>query len=73
MTVDELRTDMLHGFDEIRAVIKAEGETTRRHVDVIVENMSDSVKIVAEATSHHVIRIGDHEARLKRLERPRPR
>jgi len=73
MTVDELRAEMLHGFSELRAQIKAEGETTRRHFDVMVEKMSDSVKIVAESTSHHATRINDHEGRLKQLERPRRR
>ena len=72
MTVDELRAEMLHGFSELRAQIKAEGETTRRHFDVMVEKMSDSVKIVA-STSHHATRINDHEGRLKQLERPRRR
>jgi hypothetical protein len=71
MTVGELRVEMLHGFDEIRAEIKAEGETTRRHFDMMAERMADSVKIVAEATAHHTTRIDNHEKRLKRLERPR--
>lgn len=82
---DELRDEMMNRFEKVdgrldtvnsefakmRAEMKAEGEATRRHFDIVAEKMSDSVKIVAEATAHHAVRIDDHEKRLKRLERPR--
>ena len=81
MTNDELRTEMMDRFDkahvelgealsQVHQAIKAEGETTRRRFDVMVEKMRDSVKIVAEATAHHTVRLDNHEKRLKRLERP---
>jgi phage protein U len=71
MTIDELRDQVQHGFNELRTEVKAEGETTRRHFDMMVERMADSVKVVAEATAHHATRLDNHEKRLKRLERPR--
>jgi hypothetical protein len=82
MTIDQLRGEMINRFEKldakvdgefakIRAEMKAEGVTTRRHFDVVAEKINDSVKIVAEATAHHAVRIDDHEKRLKRLERPR--
>jgi septation ring formation regulator EzrA len=53
----------------VRAEIKSEGESTRRHFDMMVEKMADSVKIVAEGTAHHSLRLDNHETRLKRLEK----
>jgi hypothetical protein len=58
-------------LNRVYRAIRAEAETTRRHFDVVADKMSDSVKIVAEATAHHAVRIDHHEKRLKRLERPR--
>ena len=58
-------------FATVRAEMKAEHDTTRRHFDIVAEKMAESVKIVAEATAHHTLRIDDHDKRLKRLERPR--
>ena len=86
MTIDDLRAEMRQGFKKIderfsgvdgefeglRAEIKAEGEKTRRHFDVMVEKMQESVKLVAEATAHHAVRLDDHDKRIKRLESPRP-
>lgn len=70
---EDHRKAMQSQFDQIRAEIRAEGETTRRHFDIMAERMADSVKIVAEATAHHATRIDNHEKRLKQLERPRRR
>jgi hypothetical protein len=58
-------------FEDIGAEVKAEGETTRRHFNIMAETVVDSVKVVADATADHTVRINDHETRLKRLERPR--
>lgn len=55
-------------FAKLRAEIKAEGETTRRHMDVAVEQMRDLVKIVAEGTAANSVRLDDHEKRITRLE-----
>ena len=80
ITINELRDDMIIRFERVdsefakmRAEMKAGHETTRRHFEVWAEKMNDSVKIVAEATAHQTVSIDDHEKRLKRLERPRPR
>jgi archaellum component FlaC len=69
----KVRAEITMSAETIRAEIKREGETTRRHFDIMVEKISDSVKIVAEATAHNSSRLDDHDARLKRLERPRRR
>ena len=58
-------------FEKLRGEMKAEGEKTRRHFDVMVERMQESVKLVAEATAHHAVRPDDHELRITRLEDPR--
>ena len=85
MTADDLRTEMRKGFkkvderfngvygefEKLRAEMKAEGERTCRHFDVMVEKMQESVKLVAEATSHHAVRLDEHEKRIKCLEDPR--
>jgi hypothetical protein len=55
----------------IRAAIKAEGETTRRHFDVVAEGMKDLVRVVAEATAQNTAQLTDHERRLTKLEEPR--
>jgi phage protein U len=57
--------------EEMTAEIKAEGETTRRHFDIMVERVNDSVRLVAEGTAHHGSRLDNHEKRLKALEKPR--
>ena len=55
----------------LRTEIKSEGETTRRHFDIMVEKVNDSVKIVAEGTAHNTSRLADHERRLSTLEKRR--
>ena len=49
--------------------ITEEGETTRRHFDIMVEKVNDSVRLVAEVTAHHSTVLDDHEARLQKSER----
>lgn len=49
MTVDELRAEMLIGFSEIRAEMKAEGESTRRQFDEI----RAQIKADGETTRRH--------------------
>ena len=56
-------------FAKIRAEMKAEGETTRRHFDIVGESIRDSVQIVAEGNAHHTSRLDNHETRIKRLEK----
>jgi hypothetical protein len=85
MTIEELHAEMLAGFtklenrfkkgdarfDRFRAEMKREGKAIRIHFDVMVEKMQESVKLVAEATAHHAVRLDDHDKRIKRLEVPR--
>lgn len=49
--------------------IKEEGDTTRRHFDVMAESIRDIVKGIAESQAHHATVLGNHEARIKTLER----
>ena len=78
MTIDELRAEMQTEFTKVRTEfknvrteIKTEGETTRRHFDIMVEKVNDSVKLVAEATVHNTSRLDDHEKRLNTLQKSR--
>lgn len=54
---------------EMTAEMKAEGEATRRHFDMVTEHMRDVVKLVAEGTVRNTERLDDHERRLTRIER----
>lgn len=70
-----VRAEMVAGFTrlekKLRAEMKSEGKATRRYFEVMVEKMPESVKLVAEGTAHHAVRLDDHENRIKRLEDPR--
>ena len=68
---EKLRTEMKAEGVKLRAEMQAEGVKTRRHFDVMVEKMQESVKLVAEATAHHAVRLDDHEKRLTRVEDPK--
>lgn len=78
----EMRAEMGAEFAEVRAEsgalearlvdrIVQEGETTRRHFDIMVERVNDTVKVVAEGVVHHTTVLDDHERRIKSLERRR--
>lgn len=58
---------------DLKRELKRHEDTLRTHFNVMVERMLESVKIVAEATAHHVVRLDGHETRIKRLESPRRR
>jgi len=58
---------------DLKRELKHHEDTLRTHFNVMVERMQESVKIVAEATAHHVVRLDGHETRIKRLESPRRR
>jgi hypothetical protein len=49
--------------------ITEEGETTRRHFNIMVEKVNESVKLVAEVTAHHSTLLDDHDSRLQKVER----
>jgi hypothetical protein len=53
----------------LEARIAEEGKTTRRHFDIMVEKVNDSVRLVAEVTAHHSTVLDDHETRLQKIER----
>jgi hypothetical protein len=63
-----LREKMATEFRDVRAEMKADGEATRRHFDVMVEAVKDVVKIVADGTVRNTERLDDHENRLKAIE-----
>ena len=60
----KLRTDL----EDLKLQIREEGTTTRRHFDVVAEQMRDSVKLVAEVAAHHSTVLDDHENRLREIE-----
>ena len=57
--------------EDLRKIIAEEGETTRRHFNIMVERMSEMMKPIAEAVGHHSNVLDDHESRLQQLENPR--
>ena len=83
MTTDELHREMTASFEWIdarfervdwelttlRAEIRAEAETTRRHFDVMVERVEAHVRLVAEANAHHTTILDDHERRIQTIEK----
>lgn len=80
--LQELRAEVRSEFAEMRAEfgalevrlvdrIAGEAETTRRHFDIMVERVNDTVKVVAEGVVHHTTVLDDHERRIKSLERRR--
>jgi len=79
--VDKRMGGIDKGFKSLKAGIRADmrrelkrhEDALRTHFDVMVERMQESVKIVAEATAHHAVRLDGHETRIKRLESPRRR
>ncbi len=56
---------------ELRADMKAEGETTRRHFDIVAEQFKEYVKVLADGTARNTERLDDHDKRLAALEHPR--
>ena len=74
-----LRDEMTERFDQfetkitekIQSMLAEEGETTRRHFNIMVEKVEAAVKIVAEVNSHHAVVLDDHETRLKQIEKTR--
>jgi hypothetical protein len=56
---------------ELSARIKEEGETTRRHFNVMVEKVEAAVKIVAEVNARHAVVLDNHENRLSAIEKTR--
>lgn len=56
-------------FETVEARIREEGETTRRHFNVMVEKIEAAVRIVAEGHDHLRTVVDNHEARLQSVEK----
>ena len=54
---------------ELLAAMKAEGETTRRHFDVVAEQFRDFTKVLADGIARNTKRLDDHEQRIRGIER----
>jgi hypothetical protein len=64
-------SDLATWKNEITSLIREEAETTRRHFDIVAENMGDRVKVVADGVAHHTTVLDDHENRLHEIEKQR--
>ncbi len=58
--------------DTLRAEIRAEGETTRRHFDIVAEQFREWTTLVADGTVRNTDRLDDHERRISAIETQRP-
>ena len=67
MTV--LSSELKSAVAELEQRIIDDNRTTRRHFDIMVEKVNDSVRLVAEVTAHHSTVLGDHETRLQKIEK----
>ena len=56
-------------FETVEARIREEGETTRRHFNVMVEKIEAAVRIVAEGHDRLRTVVDNHEARLQSVEK----
>ena len=67
-----VRAEMRVGFDDLRAelmaAMKAEGETTRRHFDIVAEQSKDFLKVLADGIGGNTERLDDHEKRITMIE-----
>lgn len=67
-----VRAEMKVGFDDLRAelmgAMKAEGETTRRHFDVVAEQSKDFLRVLADGIARNTERLDDHEKRITVIE-----
>ena len=67
--VDDEFARLHQEMKDMRAEIKAEGEMTRRHFNVMVERVEAAVRIVAEVNAHQGTVLGNHEMRLQAIEK----
>ena len=66
-----VRSEMRAFRAELKAEIRSEGETTRRHFDVVAEQFKEYVKVLADGTARNNERLDEHDQRLTALETPR--
>ena len=52
-----VRSDAARLADTLRELIVEEGRTTRRHFDVVAEDLKDSIRIIAEGLGVHTRRL----------------
>jgi chromosome segregation ATPase len=75
--VDEQLTKIDQRFTQLETHLREEIRTaaaeTRRHFDVVAEDLKSTIRVIAEGHEHHSTVIDDHEARLQRLEQGRLR
>jgi len=71
MTVLQLKRSMDARFRRLEKQVRGSEERTRRHFDVVIESLHDDLRMFAEAIGAQSERLGDHEARLRRLEQRR--
>ena len=83
-TIDNRFAQIDQRFDEVdrrfvqleaslREEIRTTAAETRRHFDVVAEDLKASIRSIAEGYGHHAAVLDDHESRLRRLEHPRLR
>ena len=65
-----VRTEMQAIRAELKAEIRSEGETTRRHFDVVAEQFKEYVRVLADGTARNTERLDEHDQRLTALETP---
>ena len=53
----------------LRAEMKTEAETTRRHMDIRAEEFRDYVKVLADGIARNTERLDNHEQRITAIER----
>ena len=69
VTASILKSELTDLEERLEQRITEEGSTTRAHFDIMVEKVTDSVRLVAEVTAHHATILGDHETRLQKIEK----
>jgi len=60
--------DDLRQFATKQALLETE-ERLKRHLSVMIESIHDDMRMFAEAIGAHTEHLGDHERRLRKLER----
>jgi hypothetical protein len=71
----ELRSEIAMSAQSVtatlRSEIKAEGEVTRRHFDVVAEQFREYTKLLADGIARNTERLDNHETRITAIERGR--
>jgi hypothetical protein len=62
------KSDLIALGNELRAKIDRSAEETRRHMEMIAENLRDDLRIFADAIGLHSARLNQHDSRIAKLE-----